>query len=159
MAVATSASEMPGATMASVACCTFPRPEKALMMPQTVPNSPTYGLVLPTVASVARLCSSRSISLQLRHAHRARAPSEQLLGGAAPLWRSRANSRNPNSKMPPCRVAPPADSIGAVQLRQIVPGPEALSKRPPRAARARDQRRLREDDRPGPEEAQQQHAR
>ena len=49
--------------MASVACWTLPSDENALMIPHTVPNSPTYGLVLPTVASVARLCSSRSISL------------------------------------------------------------------------------------------------
>ena len=41
MAVVTSASEMPGATIARVACCTLPSELKALMMPQTVPNRPT----------------------------------------------------------------------------------------------------------------------
>ena len=52
MAVAISASAMPGATVASVACCTLPSPWKAVMMPHTVPNRPTYGLVEPMVASV-----------------------------------------------------------------------------------------------------------
>ena len=57
-----SASAMAGATTASVACCTFPRPWNALMIPHTVPNSPTYGLVEPIVASVERFCSSGSVS-------------------------------------------------------------------------------------------------
>ena len=51
MAVATKASAMPGATIASVACFTWPKPMKAFRMPHTVPNKPTYGLVEPMVAS------------------------------------------------------------------------------------------------------------
>src|ERR1044071_6290155 len=47
IAVATSASAMPGATCASVACCTFARLRNACMMPHTVPNRPTYGLTDP----------------------------------------------------------------------------------------------------------------
>src|SRR5690606_12335627 len=38
MAVAMSASAIPGATAASVACCMLDRPMKACMIPQTVPN-------------------------------------------------------------------------------------------------------------------------
>ena len=41
MAVATSASAMPGATCASVAWPTFASPRNAFMIPHTVPNSPT----------------------------------------------------------------------------------------------------------------------
>jgi hypothetical protein len=41
MAVATSASAMPGATLARVTYCRAPRPVNACMIPHTVPNSPT----------------------------------------------------------------------------------------------------------------------
>ena len=62
MAVATSASAMPGATDASVACCTFDSPRKAFMMPHTVPNRPMYGLTEPADARKARFASIASIS-------------------------------------------------------------------------------------------------
>jgi hypothetical protein len=41
MAVATSASAMPGATVASVTCCRLDSPMNACMIPHTVPNRPT----------------------------------------------------------------------------------------------------------------------
>src|SRR5215472_5185600 len=127
-AVATSASEMPGATMASVACCTLPSEEKALMMPHTVPNRPTYGLVLPTVASVARLCSRRSISFSCATRMARREPSSSCSLPAA-LCRRRANSRKPNSKMPAMPVAPPCDSIARYSVARSSPDQKRPSKR------------------------------
>ena len=50
IAVAISASAMPGATVAIDTLCIAPSERKEFMMPQTVPNNPTYGLVEPTVA-------------------------------------------------------------------------------------------------------------
>ena len=47
MAVAISASAMPGATTASEAEPVFPMPSKAVMMPHTVPNRPINGDVDP----------------------------------------------------------------------------------------------------------------
>ncbi len=41
IAVAISASAMPGATVPNVACATWARPRNEFMMPHTVPNSPT----------------------------------------------------------------------------------------------------------------------
>ena len=43
MAVANSASAMPGATTARFVVCDFEMPMKLFMMPHTVPNSPTNG--------------------------------------------------------------------------------------------------------------------
>src|SRR5215475_8728588 len=128
MAVATSASEIPGATMASVACCTLPSEAKALMMPQTVPNSPTYGLVLPTVASVARLCSRRSISFNCATRIARREPSRSSSLPVA-ICRRRANSRKPNSKMPAMPVAPPCDSIARYSVARSSPDQKRPSKR------------------------------
>jgi len=56
-AVATSASAMPGATVASVAFPAVAIPEKAFMMPHTVPNNPMNGVVLPVVARNGSRCS------------------------------------------------------------------------------------------------------
>src|SRR5262249_27996658 len=54
IAVATSASAMPGATCASVACATLERLRKACIIPHTVPKRPTYGLTEPVEARKAR---------------------------------------------------------------------------------------------------------
>src|SRR5258708_22457734 len=51
IAVASSASAIPGATTARFVVCDFEMPIKLFMMPQTVPNSPTKGAVAPIVAS------------------------------------------------------------------------------------------------------------
>ncbi|CCV04571.1 exported hypothetical protein [Mesorhizobium metallidurans STM 2683] len=51
IAVASSASAMPGATTARLVVCACEMPMKAFMMPQTVPNRPTKGAVEPIVAS------------------------------------------------------------------------------------------------------------
>ena len=51
MAVASSASAMPGATTARLVVCAFEMPMKLFMMPHTVPNRPTNGAVAPMVAS------------------------------------------------------------------------------------------------------------
>src|SRR5688572_31601074 len=75
IAVAMSASEMYGATTEIVALCMPPSAWNELMMPQTVPSRPMYGLVLLTVARNARLCSSRSISLRCETRIARREPS------------------------------------------------------------------------------------
>src|SRR6185437_7328522 len=62
MAVANSASAMPGATTDSEVFFDAAIDWKLDMMPQTVPNRPTKGLAEPTVASTRSLRSSRSIS-------------------------------------------------------------------------------------------------
>src|SRR5450631_3610370 len=128
-AVATSASEMPGATIASVACCTFPKEENALMMPQTVPKSPTYGLVEPTVASVARLCSSRSISLSCATRMARREPSRSISAATPPCARRRANSRKPNSKMLSMPEVLPRDSTVRYSELRSPPDQKLFSKR------------------------------
>src|SRR5271165_1786830 len=51
IAVASSASAMPGATTARLVVCAFEMPMKLFMMPQTVPNRPTKGEVEPIVAN------------------------------------------------------------------------------------------------------------
>ena len=45
---------MPGATARKVAAPEVPRPWKASIIPQTVPNSPMNGVTAPVVASLAR---------------------------------------------------------------------------------------------------------
>ena len=50
IAVAIKASDMPGATTAKDAWFTVAKPLKEFIIPHTVPNSPIYGLVEPTVA-------------------------------------------------------------------------------------------------------------
>ena len=73
IAVASSASAMPGATTARLVVCDFEMPMKLFMMPQTVPNSPTKGDVAPMVASRPmpsriRRASARTISAKLEAA-------------------------------------------------------------------------------------------
>ena len=73
IAVASSASAMPGATTARLVVCDFEMPIKLFMMPQTVPNSPTKGDVAPMVASRPmpsriRRASARTISAKLEAA-------------------------------------------------------------------------------------------
>src|SRR5579862_2891751 len=62
MAVANSASAIPGATTAREVFFDAAIDWKLDMMPQTVPNRPTNGPAEPTVASTRRRRSSRSIS-------------------------------------------------------------------------------------------------
>src|SRR6266478_3245887 len=61
-AVVTRASEMPGATARRLAEPAAPKPEKASMMPQTVPNRPMNGVTEPVVASQVMPFSTRRIS-------------------------------------------------------------------------------------------------
>src|SRR5580692_11401087 len=143
MAVVTNASEMPGATIARVACCTFPSELKAFMMPQTVPNRPTYGLVEPTVASVARLCSSRSISFSCATRIARREPSSSMSAATPPCARKRANSRKPNSKMLSMPVALPRDSIARYSELRSPPDQKLFSKRSASRCARRTTMRLR----------------
>src|SRR3954452_7450634 len=73
IAVASSASAMPGATTARFVVCDFEMPMKLFMMPHTVPNRPTKGEVEPMVASTPmptrmRRASARMISEKLEAA-------------------------------------------------------------------------------------------
>ena len=61
-AVAMSASAMPGATAWMLDDVVLDRPMNAVMMPHTVPNSPTNGAVLAVVARNVRPRSSRVTS-------------------------------------------------------------------------------------------------
>src|SRR5690349_23390437 len=61
-AVVISASAMPGATARRLAAPAEPRPEKASMMPQTVPKRPIKGLTEPVVASHCMPFSTRRTS-------------------------------------------------------------------------------------------------
>src|ERR1700677_1107337 len=63
-AVVMRASEIPGATARRVAPPAVPRPWKASMMPQTVPNSPMNGVTAAVMASQGTLRSRREISSQ-----------------------------------------------------------------------------------------------
>src|ERR1700709_2841712 len=65
IAVANSASAMPGATTASEVFLEAAIDWKLDMMPQTVPNRPTKGPAEPTVASTNSRRSSRSISREI----------------------------------------------------------------------------------------------
>src|ERR1700761_1918659 len=64
IAVASSASAMPGATTARLVVCDSEMPMKAFMMPHTVPNRPTNGDVAPIVA---RMPGPRGGEHELRH--------------------------------------------------------------------------------------------
>src|SRR5229473_1042733 len=68
MAVANSASAMPGATTASEVFLEAAIDWKLDMMPQTVPNRPTKGPAEPTVASTRSRRSSRSTSRAMERA-------------------------------------------------------------------------------------------
>ena len=104
IAVAISASAMPGATLASVAWLTLASPRNAFMMPHTVPKRPMYGDTEPTVARPDRFASSASISrwYAARIARRARS---SVTTEALPCLRCFAYSRKPAVKM--CSMPPP----------------------------------------------------
>src|SRR5688572_24770880 len=110
MAVATSASAIPGATMASVTCCTFPIEVNAFMIPHTVPNNPTYGPVdLP----------------QLRDPHRAPRAFQKLIRRRDALL---ALARKfPKAEFEDARHAGGATPLleRAIKLCEIPTGPEA----------------------------------
>ena len=97
---------MPGATVASVTCCSAPRPVKACMMPHTVPNRPTYGDTEPTEARKERLVSAASISRWKLARMARRAPSSRVAASLMRRSRSFWYSRMPLAKMrsigPPC---------------------------------------------------------
>ena len=94
MAVATSASEMPGATVASETDLSMPMEWKEFMMPQTVPNRPIKGAVLAVVARRESERCNRAISLAApcRRARRTLSTTTSL---ALPSSRERLNSCTP----------------------------------------------------------------
>ena len=126
------------------------------MMPHTVPNRPTYGLVEPTVASVARLCSSRSISFSCATRIARRAPSSSCSGVGRHCWRWRANSRKPNSKMLAMPVAPPRDSMPRYSCDRSPPDQKLFSNWSASRRARRMTHALAEDDGPGGERGEQQ---
>src|SRR5690606_3196360 len=99
IAVAISASEMPGATLAMVASLTLARPWNEIMMPHTVPNRPTYGLIEPTLARNSRLRSSPSSSREVDTRIARCAPSSWIRPSTPRRSRMRLNSRKPLSKI------------------------------------------------------------
>ena len=126
MAVATSASEMPGATIASVACCTFPSPEKALMMPHTVPNRPDIRARRAHRGERCEALLEPVDLLELRDAHGAARAFEQLVGRCAvllPLPRELAEAEFEDARH--ARGAA-ARLDAAIQLREVPARPEAV---------------------------------
>src|SRR6478736_3652029 len=103
MAVANSASEIPGATTASDEFCCWPIWKKLFMIPQTVPNRPTNGATAPVVARKLSRSASESASSatcpSIASATRARVPSrsatrppgaDDCLSSASPAAATRA---------------------------------------------------------------------
>ena len=126
MAVATSASAMPGATIASVACCTLPSELKALMMPQTVPNRPTYGTDRADRRQRREVVLEPLDLLQLRDAHRAARALQQQVGADAALLCAAARTRGSRTRRcSPCRWRCRATRSRGT-ARQVAARPEAV---------------------------------
>src|SRR6185437_11318224 len=85
--------------------------------------------VEPTVASVARLCSSRSVSLSCATRMARREPSRSISAATPPWALRRANSRKPNSKILSMPVAPPRDSTARYSELRSPPDQNVFSKR------------------------------
>ena len=94
IAVANSASAMPGATTASEVLLAPAMAVKLRMMPHTVPNRPTNGATEPTVARMLRRSPRRSSSAAtaafIRLASRSRVPARST---CAARWSSGAIRR------------------------------------------------------------------
>src|SRR6266576_1431813 len=129
IAVANSASAMPGATTASEVFLEAAIDWKLDMMPQTVPNRPTNGPAEPTVASTRSRRSSRSISRAIEtfvtFSHRRDEPRRHRL---------RRLGRE-----------------GAIKLLDRLPGPACLLEAIHGALGARIQEHLVDGDRPDPD--------
>ena len=99
IAVAIKASAIPGATTAKVACCILPKDINEFIMPHTVPNKPTYGLVEPTVAKNARFCSRSSTSLEAatRIARCTESVTDRRMPGS--VFKARLYSWKPSKKI------------------------------------------------------------
>ena len=155
MAVATSASAMPGATLARLACCRFDRPVNACMIPQTVPKRPMYGLTEPTEARKFRRASSPSISRWYEARIARRAPSS--VACASPRPRSFRNSLMPASKMRSCDARLSARIRGLlIELLQLRAAPELTLELLGFAFRPLDREALLEDRRPRSDRQQRQ---
>src|ERR1700745_878460 len=77
MAVASSASAMPGATTARFVVWALEMPMKLFMMPHTVPNRPTKGAVEPIVARMPVPRETRRLmSISMRSSWRASAVAQ-----------------------------------------------------------------------------------
>ena len=99
MAVAISASAIPGATICSVACFTAPSAIKACIIPHTVPNRPIYGLIEPTVPRKGMWFSSVSSSRFIEMRMARDAPSITDSGAWLLARCKRANSLKPEWKI------------------------------------------------------------
>ena len=126
-------------------------------MPQTVPNRPTYGLVEPTVASVARLAFQPVDLPQLRDAHRAPHALEQFGGRhrLAAQARELAEAGLEDALHAERRLVARADR--AIQLAEVAAGPERALEPVGFGLGLRHQPPLAEDDGPGRERREQQH--
>ena len=146
---------MPGATIASVACCTFPsagegihdaphRAEQADVRAGRADRGERREAVLEPVDL-----------LQLRDAHRAARAFEQLVRRRAALLalaRELAEAELEDARHAR-RAAARLDA--AIELREVAAGPEAVLELVRLAPRAADHHALAEDDRPGGERGEQ----
>src|ERR1700744_4818430 len=120
IAVASSASAIPGATTARFVVCDFEMPIKLFMMPHTVPNNPTNGDVAPMVASNPmpnriRRASARTISAKL-DAARSLMPASLEIPADNRASRIAAAS-NDDSTLP---LAPSANCASASDLASLI---------------------------------------
>jgi hypothetical protein len=120
IAVASSASAMPGATTARFVVCDFEMPMKLFMMPQTVPKRPTKGEVAPIVARRPmpmrmRRASARTISEKLDAARSLMPLSLEIPADSRP---SRiAAAMNDDSTLP---LAPSANCASASERDSLI---------------------------------------
>src|SRR5450432_3243978 len=93
IAVASSASAMPGATTASEVFLDAAIDRNAVMIPQTVPNRPTNGPAEATVARNSRFDSSRSTSRAIDTSSTFSRRACRPMNEEAALWNERFHSR------------------------------------------------------------------
>src|SRR5208282_5473019 len=133
-AVVIRASEIPGATARKVAAPAVPRPWKASMIPQTVPNNPINGVTAPVIASHGTLRSRRVISSEDAICMARWIATRLWMPPVIPIWRlnsSTAPANTPTSGLGRNCSATEAMSCMRCALRK------ARTKRPlcPRARR------------------------
>src|ERR1700730_7050593 len=124
IAVASSASAIPGATTARLVVCAFEIPTKLFMMPHTVPNSRTNGDVAPMVASNPmpsrmRRASAREISAKL-DAARSLMPLSEEMPADSRGWRIAAARNADNTP-----VLTPSANWASASERESVIAPSA----------------------------------
>ncbi len=120
IAVANSASAMPGATTARLVFLLAAMPEKECMMPQTVPNRPMNGAVEPTEARKTIQRSIRSISRPtvtvMARSTRSRTPPRAMSAPATRAERRHSPMAAPNTAATGCAGLAPSWSYSSSRL-------------------------------------------